>query len=550
MASFCEKACHVAPRDASRRLRSNGKSARTRAMHILCRLLAVLTLFALSVAAPALADPADIAAASRGVVRVVIIRNDGTDAELIGHGTGFAITPDLILTNAHVIEPLREDDSLVAGVVPPEGRGGRRAQVVTYSARNDLALLRIEPGSAIPSVTLFPGVVEDGSEVIAVGYPGNVDLAQGLSMSDLVTPQAAVKTRGYVSGGRSSRSFETLLHTAPIGSGNSGGPLLDACGRVVGVNSFGTISENGTDSAFYFAVSMREVLAFLRQAGVSPRTSGLPCRSIADLDRADAELAAREQSRMAAEAQSRAAARERALEKARRDAELEILSARDNGMALSALLLIAALAVGGAAFLAAQRGDRRRTRMAGGLGAALVIAAVISWFLRPSLSSIEERATSAVGTPGPDDGPQATGTVASAQGAGRMICVIDPARSRVTVSEITDVPFEWTPEGCVNNRTQYGLGPSGWSRILVPATEETVSVNSYDPASRSYTVERYLVGFDTMEKIRAERRKIDAPTCGAGQDAILAFGQGQQAILSLLPGEPNERMRYRCQPAP
>lgn len=310
-------------------------------MRVAKQITAFLTLLFAALAAPAaLADPADISAASRSVVRVVIIESDGDRANLITHGTGFAVTPNLIVTNAHVVEELRRDDTLIAGVVPAEGRNGFPAKLVAYSPGNDLALLRIEGGGSITPITLFPGAPGDGSEVYAVGYPGNVDLAQGLSMADLVTPQAAVKTRGYLSGGRSSRSFDTLLHTAPLGSGNSGGPLLDSCGRVIGVNSFGTVSDNSTDSAFYFAISMRELSAFLRRANVDAHTSGLPCRSIADLDRAEAERAAGEQARLAAQTAAQADAKQRAMDKARRDAELAILSERDNGMALAALLQI------------------------------------------------------------------------------------------------------------------------------------------------------------------------------------------------------------------
>lgn len=519
-------------------------------MRVAKQITALLTLLFAALAAPvALADPADISAASRSVVRVVIIESDGDRANLITHGTGFAVTPNLIVTNAHVVEELRRDDTLIAGVVPAEGRNGFPAKLVAYSPGNDLALLRIEGGGSITPITLFPGAPGDGSEVYAVGYPGNVDLAQGLSMADLVTPQAAVKTRGYLSGGRSSRSFDTLLHTAPLGSGNSGGPLLDSCGRVIGVNSFGTVSDNSTDSAFYFAISMRELSAFLRRANVDAHTSGLPCRSIADLDRAEAERAAGEQARLAAQTAAQADAKQRAMDKARRDAELAILSERDNGMALAALLLVAALGAGGWGMVQASRHRGRFQRKHVFGAGALLLAAVVTWFLRPSLASIDQRARELV--PAADaSSPAGSASGMAEAGSSRMVCVLDPERSRVTVSDITDVPFEWSDDGCVNGKTQYGLARDGWSRILVPNGEETVSVNSYDPESRTYTVERFLVGLDAMTKARAERARLNAPACGAGEDAARRFGDSQQAIKALLPPEPNERMRYNCQPAP
>ena len=495
------------------------------------------------------ADPADISAAGRSVVRVVIIENDGDRANLITHGTGFAVTSNLIVTNAHVVEQLRGDDTLIAGVVPAEGRNGYPAKLVAYSPANDLALLRIEGGGTLTPITLFPGNPDDGAEVYAVGYPGNVDLAQGLSMGDLVKPQAPVKTRGYLSGGRSSRSFDTLLHTAPLGSGNSGGPLLDNCGRVLGVNSFGTISDNGTDSAFYFAISMRELSAFLRRASVEAHTSGLPCRSIADLDHAEAERAATDLTRQEAATKAKAESQERALAKAFHDVEMELLNERDNGLALATLLLVAALGAGGWAMMQAsqRRGRFERKHVAGTL--VLLLAAVIVWALRPSLASIEQRARERLEQPAPNP----NGSTKPAQTAakpGQMICVLDPQRSRVTISDITDVPLNWTDEGCVNGKSQYGLAQDGWSRILVPNDEDAISRNTFDPATRIYTVERFLLGLDVMTKAREERAKLNAPACGAGEEATRRFGENQQTIKALLPPEPNERMRYNCQPAP
>jgi len=499
------------------------------------------------------ADPADIAAASRGVVRVVLIQYDGGTARLVSHGTGFAIAPDLVVTNAHVVEDLRGSDGIVAGVVPSEGRGGFAATIAAYSPQRDLALLKLKlkPGAALSALTLFSGAPADSAEVFAVGYPGNVDMAEGLSMSDLVSPQAAVKTRGYVSAGRSSKAFDTILHTAPIGAGNSGGPLLDACGRVLGVNSFGTVSDNGTDSAFYFAVSAREVAAFLQDAGVSPHASGLPCTSLADLDRADAARGADEQARQAAEADARKAAQAEAVAKAQREAELAILTERDNGMALAALLLVAALGAGGAAFHMAQRGRSRGLKIAGGAAGALLVAAVGTWLLRPPLSLIDERAKDIVAEArakaqaGP--APEAS---AAADAPAKLVCVLDPQRSRVTVADITDVPLDWAPGGCVNGRTQYGLAGDGWSRVLVPQSEATISVTKFDPERREYTVERFLMGLEAMTAARAARARLVPPACGADEAAARALGEAQGTIRALLPAEPNERLRYSCNPAP
>lgn len=524
------------------------------------RLFAIVAL-CLTVPAPAMADPADIAAAARGVVRVVIVENQGNQTRLVGHGSGFAIAPDLVVTNAHVVEELQRNGSLLAGIVPSQGPRTYPAHIRAFSPNNDLALLQVDNGANLPALTLYPGQPTDGEQVAALGFPGNVDMAQGLSLADVVTPQEAVKSYGNISAGRSSRQFDTILHTAQIGAGNSGGPLLDACGRVLGVNSFGTVTDNGTDSAFYFAISMREIAPFLLQAGVNAHSNGSPCTSFAELQRADSERAASEQARLAAEQQARAAAHQQAAERAHRDAELAILSERDNELALAALLLVAALGAGGFALLMAQRQDARRMKWgAGGAGVAVLLA-VLVWTLRPPLTAIDERAkdiladaaaSAQASGAAESDASDAPGESAAAAGAGtaKLVCVLDPQRSRVTVSDITDVPFNWQDSGCVNARTQYGLADDGWSRVFVPKNNDTISVNRFDPARHEYTIDRYLPDLDKVAQARAMQDQIPAPACSAGADAARQFGAAQARIRALLPPEPNERLRYTCQPRP
>ncbi len=490
------------------------------------------------------ADPADIGAAARGVVRVVLVDFDGTNARLIGHGTGFAVSDNQIVTNAHVVEMVENDPQLVIGVVPPEGKKGYMAKVVAVSRDKDLALLKLaEPGS-IPALALYPGMVTDGSEVTAVGYPGNVDLAQGLGMGDLVGPQSPVKSRGAVSGGRSARSVDTILHTAAIGAGNSGGPLLDGCGRVVGVNSFGTVSNNGTDSSFFFAISMREVLPFLQRAGVKPHQNAMPCRSGAEFAAQQSQLNAGDQARLAAQAEED----RRHAEKIRRDTELQVLAERENGMAMAGVALVAALAAAGTAFVFAQRGKDRTMRIAMIASAALLIGAVVLWLVRPPLSSIDERAKDALAAPSPSASATKSAAKVADNGTGKMICVIDPQRSRVTVSDTQDIPLEFDAGGCVNTRTQYGLGANGYSRVLVPRQDETVSVNAYDPATRTFRTDHYLLGFDTMARLRDARGKFKAPECGATDEVARNLANDEQSLTALLPPEPQERLSYHCQP--
>ena len=216
-------------------------------------LAALLTLFALLWEPAALADPADIAAASRGVVRIVIIEQDGDELVPIAHGTGFAVTPEMVVTNAHVVQEAREDDRLVIGIVPSDGEDAVYGRLVAASPRNDLALVATTAPMRLPVLTIAGNPPVESGSVTSVGYPMNVDRAQGLSAADIFRAQPPVTSGGFLSGRRPTREFDSLLHTAPIARGSSGGPLLDDCGRVIGVNSFGAESGNA-DAEFFFAV--------------------------------------------------------------------------------------------------------------------------------------------------------------------------------------------------------------------------------------------------------------------------------------------------------
>ena len=516
------------------------------------RLLARLAplLFALALAlAPqgSAADPADIAAAARSVVRVVLISRSGGGVELIGHGSGFAVGPDLVVTNAHVIAPMAENPDMRVGIVPSQGQSGYFAKVVAYSARNDLALLRLTEKGNLPAATLFTGAVTDGEDVYAVGYPGNVDQAQGLDPSDLMSPTAPVKTRGAVSAGRSSKGFDTILHTAPIGTGNSGGPLLDSCGRVIGANSFGTMSDSAADSEFYFAVSMREIARFLIGAKVTPHTTGEPCRSIAELDAAERERIAGARAQSDEQQRAEASRRDATLQQATRQAELEIITGRENHLALAGLaVLIAALAGGAAVWLGQQRRPRERKAALIGAAVALVIAPV-AWFTRPSIGDIDSRARAIVASAtAPAATPEPSGTAAPEP---PLICVFNPQRSRVTVSDTSDVPLDFAADGCVNGKTQYGLGGDGWARVLAPNGEDAVTIATFDPTTRTYRQDRFLLDLETMGRVRTERARYPAPACGAGEAEARRLADSQAAVRALLPPTPNERLVYDCHPS-
>ncbi|MEM8917762.1 MAG: trypsin-like peptidase domain-containing protein [Pseudomonadota bacterium] len=492
---------------------------------------------------PVQADPADIQAASRSVVRVVLAATDGDKVAFVGHGSGFAVTPDKIVTNAHVVEIARREPTVVIGIIPSQGGKSFGGKVIAYSPGNDLALIQVQDGGRIPTMTVFSGPVADGASVVAVGYPSSVDRAQGLDLDDLINPMSPVKTRGSVSGGRSTREFDTILHTAPIASGNSGGPLIDNCGRVLGANSFGSLSD-GNDAEFGFAVSNREIMAFLRKAGVAANATSTPCRSSAEISREEQarEFAAR--AKVEAARQAEAAEREALEESLRISISQDIIVERENQMALAALMLFLSLiALGGAAWLLMQQKINPAKAAAVGAGL-LFLGAILVFIARPSFSEIEDRVAVAMKEEMPDgseESPQA-----SKAEPGKYMCRLNPDRSRITVSQLDEVPFEWSEGGCVNGRTQYAPDSGRWSRIFVPNEEQTVTISSFDPDRAEYTTERYLLDLMTMTRARDIRQKYGNKACTSDAQVLSDIEDMVRAIRVELPGQANERLVYEC----
>src|SRR3546814_19858790 len=133
------------------------------------------------------ADTQDVAAAARGVVRVILVATDGDEAYFVGHGSGVAVAPDKILTNAHVVELTREEKSIVIGVIPSEGTKRYGGKVIAYSPGNDLALIKLEEGS-IQTDTFYSGSLQDGQPVTARRLPGTVGRATGLDCKAPIDP--------------------------------------------------------------------------------------------------------------------------------------------------------------------------------------------------------------------------------------------------------------------------------------------------------------------------------------------------------------------------
>lgn len=189
-------------------------------------------------------------------------------------GTGFFVAPNIVVTNRHVVG--RTAPGGEALVLSKHLKTGYVGTVIATSqpgqaTQADFAIIQVDlPAGAVRPlpVATEPAALSD---VVAAGYPA-IAIAQDrnlrrLSKGDLKASPQVVLTKGTVSAVQNKeRNAPIILHSADISAGNSGGPLIDACGRVVGINTF--IATNQQATKANYALGGSWLNAFLRAANV------------------------------------------------------------------------------------------------------------------------------------------------------------------------------------------------------------------------------------------------------------------------------------------
>ncbi|MGK5094573.1 trypsin-like peptidase domain-containing protein [Deltaproteobacteria bacterium TL4] len=168
-------------------------------------------------------------------------------------GSGIILTPDgYILTNYHVVEKATE---IYVSVFVPNGVTRHHAEVIQLAERLDLALIKIEPNALLIPAALSTEnrIIRVGEEVLAIGSP--FGLEQSVS-------------KGIISGLDKSITIDGITHKrliqtdAAINRGNSGGPLVDMMGYVVGINT-AIYTPTAAFSGVGFAVPSTQALEFV-----------------------------------------------------------------------------------------------------------------------------------------------------------------------------------------------------------------------------------------------------------------------------------------------
>lgn len=185
---------------------------------------------------------------------------------LRGAGSGFYVNSNHLVTNAHVVEPcraLRDVD-------------GRELSLVQMDRELDLALLRADSPVDSWLAIAAPDPAPLGASVFVLGFPLYGELG-----NSVVVTTGVVSTRSGFLGRRADFGLNALIQP-----GNSGGPVLDSQGRVIGVAVARLAQNSGpVDAApfnFGFAVSAEALTAFLNHTGADFDVAAEPVADMRD----------------------------------------------------------------------------------------------------------------------------------------------------------------------------------------------------------------------------------------------------------------------------
>lgn len=217
------------------------------------------------------AEPVAAVEAPEDVERACVFILSPQDKNHVATGTGFFVSPMHILTNRHVVANAKKGVLVtskplgrpVLGQVIARGRGSAQ----------DYALIKVEvPKGANIAILDFEPAARRTEKAGAWGYPNLVGkndpgYERLLSGRDISAMPELSYSEGVISA-ILERSPRLIVHTAPISPGNSGGPLVNQKGKVIGINTMISLDEESYRQAS-LAIASEDLLAFLANYGIA-----------------------------------------------------------------------------------------------------------------------------------------------------------------------------------------------------------------------------------------------------------------------------------------
>ena len=221
---------------------------------------------------PASAQPVE-AVVRRVLPSVVSVTTDLYRADQLGNaqkgqgvGTGFIVRSDgIVVTNCHVVEGASGITVATSALHPKK----YSARVIGGDCQHDIAVLKID-ATGLPTLQLGSSSgLQLGESVVAIGYALALDGGPTVTTGIVSSLHRSIKAQdpGCTSCPNGARTYSDIIQTdAAINHGNSGGPLVDMQGRVVGMNSAGVDSAQNIG----FAISIDSFKSTVAHAETNP----------------------------------------------------------------------------------------------------------------------------------------------------------------------------------------------------------------------------------------------------------------------------------------
>jgi S1-C subfamily serine protease len=203
-----------------------------------------------------------LSAAVTTMVTASTVKVEGQACDRIYEGSGFAVAPDLVVTNAHVVAGEPPGDTQV---LLPDGRT-LRATVVMFDSNRDLALLSVRGLGESPLAIASPSLNQTGA---VFGHPEGQDKL-AVTPARVAQMETAVGKDLYDS---HTTRRQVLVLAAALQHGDSGGALVNTSGTVIGVAFAISADQSGTS----YALNSSELQAALGEARAPGGTSTGPC---------------------------------------------------------------------------------------------------------------------------------------------------------------------------------------------------------------------------------------------------------------------------------
>lgn len=205
-------------------------------------------------------DPAVIAAkVAPGVVDIDTVLGFGNGAAA---GTGVVVTPSgEVLTNNHVINGATS----IRVTIVATGRS-YTAKVVGTDSTDDIAVLQLSGASGLTTVTFGDSsTVKVGDSIVALGNAGGVGGQPSVESGEVLALDQSI-TAGDVPGGQGQELNGLIETSAPLQSGESGGPMVNSSGQVIGLNTAASANRRfQSDATVSYAIPINEALAVAKQ---------------------------------------------------------------------------------------------------------------------------------------------------------------------------------------------------------------------------------------------------------------------------------------------